>query len=33
MSALLNEMRQLGNFPQHKANTPYTASPGIELST
>lgn len=33
VSALLNEMGQLGNFPQHKAKTPCTTSLGIELTT
>lgn len=33
VSALLNEKRQLGNLPLHKAKTPCTASPGIELTT
>lgn len=33
VSALLNEKRQLGNLPLHKAKTPCTVSPGIELTT
>ncbi|WP_206864600.1 hypothetical protein [Aeromonas hydrophila] len=33
MSALLNEMGQLSKLPLHKAKTPCTASPGIELTT